>query len=70
MSRIGHLCEPEPDEMSVLVTNATIEALPEVAGLSDSREKRILIEHGYRVSRALLGDALADRLGEEMRLTV
>ena len=63
LSRIGHLCEPPPDKVSVVITNATVGALPEVAKLTDPAAKRAMVQHGYRVSRALLGDELADRFG-------
>lgn len=60
--RIGHLCEPPPNEESVMTSNAVIYLLPEVAKLTDRDAKRSMVEHGYRVSRALLGDELADQL--------
>ena len=63
LARIGHLCEPPPDRVSAAITNATVGALPEVARLTDPAAKRAMVEHGYRVSRALLGDELADRFG-------
>ncbi len=61
LSRIGHICEPSPDRISAVITNATVEALPEVARLTDPTAKRTMVEHGYRISRALLGDELADQ---------
>ena len=61
LSRIGHLCEPPPDKVSAVITNATVRLLPEVAKLTDPAAKRAMVEHGYRVSRALLGDELADQ---------
>lgn len=61
LSRIAHLCEPPPDRKSAVITNATVRALPEVAGLTSSSAKRAMVSHGYRVARALLGDELADQ---------
>ena len=63
LSRIAHLCEPPPDKVSALIANAVVWALPEVTRLTDPGAKRSMVEHGYRVSRALLGDDVADRLG-------
>lgn len=63
LSRISHICEPPPDKISEVITNATVEALPAVARLTDPADKRSMVEHGYRVSRALLGDELADQFG-------
>lgn len=60
--KIAHLCEPPTDEEAVQTTNAIIYLLPEVAGLTERSAKRSMVEHGYAVSRAILGDALADRL--------
>ena len=60
--RIAHLCEPPVDEESVQTSNAVIYLLPEVAGLTDRTAKRSTVENAYAVSRAILGDALADRL--------
>ncbi len=60
--RIAHLCEPPPNEESVMTSNTVVWLLPEVARLTDPDDKRSMIEHGYRVARTLLGDDLADRL--------
>lgn len=61
LSRIGHICEPPPDNVSVLITNSTVKALPELADLKDPVAKEKLIANGYQVARALLGDELADQ---------
>ncbi len=70
LSRVGHLCEPMPDTISVVITNATVKALPEVAKLSDPSAKQDMVEHAYRVSRSLLGDELADQFGFPRQRTV
>ena len=70
LARIGHLCEPPPDRVSTVITNATVRAMPAVAGLTDPAAGRALVEHGYRVSRALLGDELADQYGFPQHRTV
>ena len=63
LARIGHLCEPPPDKISRVITNATVHCIPEAARLTDPAEKQAVVEHGYRVARALLGDELADQFG-------
>ncbi len=59
---IAHLCEPPLNDDSVKTSNAVIYLLPEVARLTDRSAKRSMVRHAYRVSRALLGDELADQL--------
>lgn len=61
LSRVAHLCEPLPDRTSAIITNATVRALPEVAGLTSHAAKQTMVNHGYRVARVLLGDKLADQ---------
>ncbi|MCY3880198.1 MAG: oxygenase MpaB family protein [Rhodobacteraceae bacterium] len=63
LARIGHLCEPPPDGISAVITNATVHALPEVAKLTEAGAKRGMVEKTYLLSRALLGDELADQYG-------
>ncbi len=60
LSRIGHICEPPPDAKSVVITNATVRAIPEVAEMTDPIGKQTMVNHGYRVCRAMLGNELAD----------
>ena len=59
--RIGYMCEPPPDADSVTMANALIQAIPEVAGITDPVEKQKVITLAYRLSRALLGNTLADQ---------
>lgn len=61
LSRVAHLCEPLPGRTSAVITNATVQALPEVAGLTSQADRQAMVSHGYRLARALLGDTLADR---------
>lgn len=61
-SRIAHICEPPPGNEAVIIANATIKALPDIAGKTDPKDRQSMIDHGYRVCRALLGDELADQL--------
>ncbi len=60
--RIGRICEPPPGPESTAVANALIRALPDIAGMSDPKVRENFVRHSYRVSRALLGNELADQL--------
>ena len=60
---IGHLCEPPPDGDAIKVANAVFEAIPQMAGVEDESEKKSLQMYAYRLSRALIGNELADRYG-------
>ena len=61
MYKISYLCEPAPDADSIAVANALIQALPAVADVTDPVEKQKLTELAYRLSRALIGNKLAER---------
>ena len=58
---IGHLCEPPPDEDAVGVANAVFKAIPTMAGVKNEAERKSLQMYAYRLSRALIGNELADR---------
>ena len=60
---IGHLCEPPPDEDAVGVANAVFKAIPAMANLETEAERKRLQIYAYRLSRALIGNELADRYG-------
>ena len=59
--RIGYMCEPPPDADSATMANALIQSIPGVAGITDPVEKQKVITLAYRLSRALLGNTLADQ---------
>lgn len=61
--RVATLLEPSPGEESAVIANALVRALPEVARMTEPREKQAFIANAFRVSRALLGPDLSDRLG-------
>ena len=51
-----------PDE-SIIMANALINSAPLVAGVTDPPARRAMVEREiYPVSRALVGDEVADRL--------
>ena len=61
--RIGSLCEPPPSQESIIMTNALINSAPLVAGIDDREQRDKLVNNViYPVSRALIGNDLADEL--------
>ena len=61
--RIGSLCEPPPDEDAIVMANALINSAPLVANINDPAERRKMVNNViYPVSRALVGNDLADQL--------
>ena len=61
MYKIGYMCEPPADAESIGVANMLIQAIPTVADITDPEEQKNLRELAYRLSRALIGDRLADQ---------
>ena len=63
MYRIGSTCEPPPTPEAIIMTNALINSAPLVAGIEDTEARRNLVHNViYPVSRALVGNELADEL--------
>lgn len=62
LCRIGFLCEPEPSDEAVLMANALINSAPLITGATDPDKRQAMAKFVYRVSRALVGDDLADQL--------
>ena len=58
---IAYLCEPAPDADSIAMANGLIRAIPGVAEVTDPAEVRSVTDLAYRLSRALIGNRLADR---------
>ena len=67
---IGHMCEPPPDEDSSNVANTVFKAIPAMSGLTDEREIKSLQMYTYRLSRALIGNELADQNGYPRTLRI
>lgn len=59
--KIGYLCEPPPDEDAIGVANAVFKAIPAMAGLTEESQIKSLQRYAYRISRALIGNKLADQ---------
>ncbi|MDE2813583.1 MAG: oxygenase MpaB family protein [Gemmatimonadota bacterium] len=60
--RVGYLCEPPFGVEAIAMANSVINSAPLVIGIEDKDERKALLSYGYRLSRALLGDELADQL--------
>ena len=60
--RIGGMCEPRPELESIAMANALVNSAPLVIGVEDPAERRNLAKYVFNVSRALIGNELADEL--------
>ena len=58
--KIGYLCEPPPDADSIAVANLLIRSIPAVADIDDPLEEKRLTTLAYRLSRAFIGNKLAN----------
>ena len=59
---IGRTCEPEPGFESIAMANSLIQSAPLVIGIEESAARQNLVKYVYSVSRALIGNDLADQL--------
>ena len=59
---MGRMVEPEPDFESVVMANALIQSAPLVIDITDPNARHNLAGYVYKVSRALIGNELADQL--------
>ena len=59
--KIAYMCEPAPDADSIAVANGLIQAIPGVVDVTDPAEIQSVTNLAYRLSRALIGNRLADR---------
>ena len=59
----AHRYEPPPGPESIEICHALVNAIPAMSGVTEPADARDIARHTYRVSRALLGDPLADALG-------
>ncbi len=58
--KMSYMCEPEPDADSIAVANMLINAIPLVADIEDPVEQKKLVGLAHRLSRALIGNRMAD----------
>ncbi len=59
--RLSYMCEPPPDADSIAVANLLIQAIPSVADIKDPVQQKELTILAYRLSRALIGNKIADQ---------
>ena len=59
---IGGMCEPPPGVEAASMSNALVNSAPMVIGIDDTRQRRSLVRYVYKVSRAMIGNDLADQL--------
>lgn len=61
--QIGGQCEPPPTQEAIITANALINSAPLVAGITDTNERKKLVDKViYPVARGLVGKKLADEL--------
>ncbi|MCY4575192.1 MAG: oxygenase MpaB family protein [Chloroflexi bacterium] len=60
--RIGVMCEPSPSLEGVVMAHALINSAPLVVGIEDPKERQRLASYVFRISRAVIGPDMADRL--------
>lgn len=60
--KIGTICEPPPGIEACQMANSLINSAPVVIGITDAKERMALTNKIYRISRALIGNSLADAL--------
>ena len=60
--RIGGLCEPDPGMESVVLANSLVNSAPVVAGITEPEARRKLAKYVFLVSRAMIGNPMADSL--------
>lgn len=61
--KLAYLCEPPPTADSRELANTLIQSVPSVAQITDEAEQKKIVKLAYRLSRALIGNELADGLG-------
>ena len=66
---IGRICEPPPDWDSIIMANGLVNSAPLVVGITEPAERRHLAKYVYSVSRAMIGNQLADELRYPKSLT-
>lgn len=59
---VATMCEPPIDFESIIVANSLVNAVPFVVGIVDVKERQDLTKLVYSVSRALIGNEVADQL--------
>ena len=60
--RIARICEPHCDADSALMANAWLQSAAATGGVTDPSECAALTDRAFRLSRALIGNNLADQM--------
>ena len=69
MFRVGRMCEPPPSMESIALASSLINSAPLFAGLDDRNKRRKLAGYIEQISRALIGNELADELRYSQKRT-
>ena len=59
---IGTLCEPDPEVEAVAMASALVNSAPLIIGIDEPEERQRLARYVFTISRALIGNELADQL--------
>ena len=59
---IGGMCEPEPGIESIAMANSLVNSAPLLGDITDPEARRVFAKYIYGVSRAVIGNKLADQL--------
>ena len=59
---IGSTCEPPPGQEAASMAHSLVNSAPLVIGIDDPKERRRLSRYVFGISRALIGNTLADAL--------
>jgi len=60
--RVATACEPPPDYDAIAMAHCIINSAPVVIGVTEPKARHAFARYAFRVSRELVGDALADQL--------
>ena len=64
---IGLMCEPPPELESIVMANSLINSAPLIIGVEDPAARRALAKYVFNISRALIGNSIADGLNYPVR---
>ncbi len=62
LHRIALMCEPDPGPEAVVMAHALVNSAPLVVGINNPKERQRLAKYVFRISRAVLGQEMADKL--------
>ncbi|MCY4183824.1 MAG: oxygenase MpaB family protein [Rhodobacteraceae bacterium] len=65
LNRIARTCEPPPSLESIILASSLINSAPLFAGITQRKERKELANYISKLSRAMIGNELADRLNYE-----